>query len=147
LEHTPIMKRRKVFLYSLVIQVALSQLLLFIFIPDAGLFTCIKAILITCALWALGLFFGVTFSVIIRRPNIETWLYICGQILVYTLLSIYVSINRDDFKKQESNLTPAWQLLPDSRGEKEKEIDEFLNTINDLPDSLKQQIKDSILKD
>jgi hypothetical protein len=141
------MKRRKVFLYSLVIQVALSQLLLFIFVPDADLSTCIEAILITCALWALGLFFGVTFSVIVRRPNIETWLYICGQILVYTLLSIYVSIHRDDFKKQEDNVNTEWRLIPEPPGEKEKEIDEFLNTIHELPDSLKQQLKDSMLKD
>lgn len=141
------MKRNKVFLYSLVIQVALSQLLLFIFVPNADLFSCIKAILVTCALWALGLFFGVTFSIIVRKPNIETWLYICGQLLVYTLLSAYISIHKDDFKKHGGILKPEWHLIPDSRGEKEKEIDEFLNTINDLPDSLKQQLKDSMLKD
>lgn len=141
------MKRNKVFLYSLVIQVALSQLLLFIFVPNADLFSCIKAILITCALWALGLFFGVTFSIIVRKPNIETWLYICGQLLVYMLLSAYVSIHKDDFKKQGGILKPEWHLIPDSRREKEKEIDEFLNTIPELPDSLKQQLKDSMLKD
>ncbi|AEW01154.1 hypothetical protein A4D02_32510 [Niastella koreensis] len=141
------MKRNKVFLYSLAIQVALSQLLLFIFVPDADLFSCIKAILVTCALWALGLFFGVTFSIIVRKPNIETWLYICGQLLVYTLLSAYISINQDDFKKHGGILKPEWHLIPDSRREKKEEIDTFLDSIPDLPDALKQQIRDSIFKD
>jgi hypothetical protein len=141
------MKLRKVFLFSLVIQVALSQLLLFIFVPKADLITCIKAILSTCALWALGLFIGVTLSFIVRKPAIETWLYICGQIVIYALLSVFVSINMNDSKKQEGNVKPEEYLIPDSRWGKEKEIDEFLNTISELPDSLKQQIKDSMLKD
>jgi hypothetical protein len=142
------MKLRKVFLFSLIIQIALSQLLLTIFVPKADLITCIKAILSTCALWAIGLFVGVVLSFIVKRPSIETWLYICGQIVIYTLLSVFVSLNRDNFKKHDGNSNSVEDYLkPNSRGEKEKEIDEFLNTINELPDSLKQQLKDSLLKD
>lgn len=142
------MKLRKVFIYSLVIQVALSQLLLAIFVPKADLDTCLKAILSTCALWAIGLFIGVILSFIVKKPSIETWLYICGQIVIYTLLSIFVSINRDNFKKHDGNSNAVEVYLkPNARREKEKKIDEFLNTISELPDSLKQQLRDSLLKD
>ena len=39
------------------------------------------------------------------------------------------------------------QTLTKLGREREKKIDEFLSTIKELPDSLKQQLKDSMLKD
>src|SRR5262245_60769633 len=83
------MKTRKIAFYALIIPVAISQLLLFLF-GEGSFSTSFTIIMFILAVWVFGLIIGVALSLIFKKSRKESWFYVAGQVVMYAAFSIFI---------------------------------------------------------